>query len=88
MVFRKVVTVNVRGRAKSGRTVGEVILPDGRNLNEELGTQGFPWQYRKYSHDPRLALMEAEAREPKRGLWAGTDPVPPWEWRHGAKARN
>ena len=81
MAFRKVVTVNVRGRDKYGRTVAEVVLPDGRTLNEELVIQGLAWQYRKYSHDPRLALMEAEARGTKRGLWADPDPVPPWEWR-------
>ena len=84
MVFRKVVTVNVRGRDKYGRTVAEVVLPDGRTLNEELVIQGLAWQYRKYSHDPRLALMETEAREAKRGLWADPDPVPPWEWRKAA----
>jgi endonuclease YncB( thermonuclease family) len=81
MALERVVTVKVRGRDKDGRTVAEVVLPDGRILNEELVMQGLAWQSRKYSHDPRLALMQAEAREAKRGLWADPDPVPPWEWR-------
>ncbi|HEY3196558.1 MAG TPA: thermonuclease family protein [Nitrospirales bacterium] len=87
MAMGKVVTVNVRGRDKYGRTMAEVVLPDGRTLNEELVIQGLAWQHRKYSDDPRLALMEAEARGAKRGLWADPDPVPPWEWRKAAPTR-
>ena len=86
LAFGKVVTVNVRGRDKYGRTVAEVVLPDGRILNEELVVKGLAWQNRKTSHDPRLALMETEAREMKRGLWADPDPVPPWEWRKAARS--
>ena len=28
--------------------------------------------------------LEAQAREERRGLWAGPDPVAPWKWRKGA----
>jgi endonuclease YncB( thermonuclease family) len=50
---------------------------------------GFAWHYKQYEseqtkHD-RLAygIAEQHAREQKLGLWRDTDPVPPWEWRHG-----
>ena len=58
-----------------------MILPDGRSLNEELVYQGLAWWYRKYSKDQSLGELEAQARQAKLGLWADTEPVPPWEWR-------
>src|SRR5438094_4600286 len=47
--FGKDVTVQVKDTDRYGRTVGIVILPDGRSLNEELVYQGLAWWYRKYS---------------------------------------
>src|SRR3954462_7601792 len=35
LVFGQVVTVKERDRDRYGRTVAEVILPDGRSLNKE-----------------------------------------------------
>jgi len=60
--------------------VGDVILPDGMNLNQELVKQGWCWWYRKYAPgDTLLEGVEKEAREAKRGLWSDPQPVPPWE---------
>jgi len=28
-----------------------------------------------------LEGLETEAREGQKGLWADSQPVPPWEWR-------
>jgi endonuclease YncB( thermonuclease family) len=63
-----------------GRTVGTVWVQD-LNANAELVRQGYAWVYRKYSNDPALLNLEAEARDARRGLWADSIPVPPWEWR-------
>ena len=79
--FGKDVTVKVKDTDRYGRTVGIVILPDGRSLNEELVYQGLAWWYRKYSKSPKLATSEMEARLAHRGLWADKNPIPPWEWR-------
>ncbi len=84
MVFQKTVTVAIRDADRYGRLVGEVKLPDGRSLNQELVRAGLAWWYRQYApHDPTLAQLEAEARTAKRGLWADAQPVPPWQWRKG-----
>ncbi len=81
-VFGKTVTVTVMDVDRYGRTVGEVILPDGKVLNHELVRAGLAWWYRKYAPDDgTLAQLEADARAAKRGLWADAEPVPPWEWR-------
>ena len=81
MVFGKDVTIQVKDTDKYGRTVADVILPDGRSLNRELVAAGLAWWYRKYSKDESLGQLEAEAKTAKRGLWADPEPVPPWEWR-------
>ena len=63
-------------------TLGDVILPDGMNLNQELVKDGRCWWYRKYAPgDTVLEGLENEAREARKGLWADPDPMPPWEWR-------
>jgi endonuclease YncB( thermonuclease family) len=85
MVFGKEVTVQVKDTDKYGRTVADVILPDGRSLNRELVAAGLAWWYRKYSKDESLRQLEADAQAARRGLWADPDPMPPWEWRHPRK---
>lgn len=82
LVFGKEVTVQVAGRDRYGRPLGEVVLPDGRNLNQELVKAGLAWWYRQYAPgNTALERLEQEARTAKRGLWVDPNPVPPWEWR-------
>ncbi len=69
------------GQDRYGRTVGVVLLPDGRSLNRELVRAGFAWMYRRYANDQSLNDLEEEARVAGRGLWADRNPIPPWEWR-------
>jgi len=88
LAARKIVIVEVETRDRYGRTVGEVFLPDGRSLNQEIVRAGYGWLYRKYSSDVTLAALEAEARAARRGLWNDPDPVPPWDWRHGFQKGN
>ena len=81
VAYRTIVTVRAKGRDRSGHTLGEVILMDGRNLNRELVRMGLGWWSRKEApNDRELARLEAEARAARIGLWADPDPVPPWEW--------
>lgn len=67
---------------KYGRTIGDVILPDGSILNRTLVEIGACWWFRKYSSDESLGRLEGEAKAAKRGLWANDHPIPPWEYRH------
>jgi len=65
-----------------------VILPDGRNLNQELVRAGLAWWYRQYARgDGALERLEDEARAARRGLWADRDPVAPWEFRSRQRGR-
>ncbi len=67
-----------------GRIVGRVYLGE-KDVNRELVAQGYAWVYRKYSDDAELLELEAEAKKKGLGLWADTNPIPPWEWRRGRR---
>jgi micrococcal nuclease len=84
--FGQQVTVDRIGKDRYGRTLGAVELMDGTNLNYALVHQCWCWWYRKYAPDYAiLQALEAEARGAKKGLWADSNPVPPWVWRKGAR---
>ena len=80
--YAKELTVNTHGHDKYKRTIEDVILPDGTNVNYTLVKDGWCWWYRKYAPgDTVLEGLEQDARKAQRGLWADTHPVPTWEWR-------
>jgi len=82
LVYGKEVTLQTHGKDKYGRTLADVLLPDGTNVNHTLVKQGWCWWYRKYAPgNTVLEGLENEAREAKQGLWTDPQPVPPWEWR-------
>jgi endonuclease YncB( thermonuclease family) len=86
LVFGQTVTVHSTGRDRYGRTIADVVLPDGRSLNQELVKAGMAWWYRAYSKDKTLESLESEARSQKRGLWSDAHPVAPWEWRRSKRS--
>lgn len=81
LAFGKSVRLIVNNTDRYGRTVGTILLPDGRNLNEELVRNGYAWHYKAYSNDLKLANLESDARRYKRGLWEDASPVAPWDFR-------
>jgi len=82
LAFGQVVTVRVRDIDRYKRTVAEIVLPDGRNLNQELVRAGLAWWYRQYARKEMvLRDLEQRARAAKRGLWSDPNRVAPWEWR-------
>jgi endonuclease YncB( thermonuclease family) len=61
------VTLQTYGHDKCGRTLADVLLSDGTNINHTLVKYG--WCYRKYAPgDTVLEGLEQEAREAKKGL--------------------
>jgi endonuclease YncB( thermonuclease family) len=64
LVFGKEVTLQTHGKDKYGRTIADVLLPDGTNVNHSLVTDGWCWWYRKYAPgDTLLERLEKKARE-------------------------
>jgi endonuclease YncB( thermonuclease family) len=88
LAFGKPARVVVETTDKYGRTVGRVYV-GAVDVNAELVKQGAAWAYRQYLKDQSLLALEAEAKAAKRGLWGlpEAERMPPWEWRHGGKAK-
>ena len=88
LAFGKPARVVVETTDKYGRTVGRVYV-GAVDVNAELVKQGAAWVYRQYLKDQSLLVLEAQAKAAKRGLWALPEAqrMPPWEWRHGGKAK-
>jgi micrococcal nuclease len=82
LAFGKEVTIQTHGYDKYKRTLGDVFLLDGTNVNHTLVKDGRCWWYRKYAPlDTELERLEKDVRAGRKGLWADPQPVPPWEWR-------
>jgi endonuclease YncB( thermonuclease family) len=81
LTFRRGVRVEVEGTERYGRAVGQVWVGT-LNVNAERVRCGAAWVYRQYYHDLALLVLEKEARDAQRGLWAcRAERVPPWLWR-------
>lgn len=62
------------------------ISLDGLNVNAEIVRKGLAWANTsakgRYLRDRSLLDLQADAQRKGLGLWAGSRPVPPWEWRN------
>ena len=67
-----------------GRLVCE-LFANGYSVNRKMVEQGWAWANQatngRYLRDKSLRTLESKAREDRAGLWAGSNPIPPWEWR-------
>ncbi len=80
IVFGKEVTIRRTGDDRYGRTLGVVMIGDV-DANSKMIQDGWAWHFKKYNDEERLAKLETEAKEAKRGLWADPNPLAPWEFR-------
>ena len=88
-IFGETVRAIVKDKDRYGRTVADVISPEGLNINQSLVKLGLAWWYEKYApEDTVLRDLEKEARENGRGLWSDPNPDPPWEYRKSPKPGN
>lgn len=90
LVYSQEVAVETAKVDRYGRELGKVIV-GGMDANLEQIKRGLAWHYKAYQRDQspadRATYAEAEeqARAGRKGLWADSQPVPPWEFRHPPK---
>lgn len=86
LVFGKMVTVKWNKKDRNQRVLGDVHVGERLvHVNLAMVESGFAWHYKQFSKDEKLAKAQSEAQRERRGLWAGADPVPPWEYRKKKK---
>jgi len=80
MVLGKQVKVSSQAVDKYGRMVAHLGL-NGLDVNAEQIRRGMAWEYSHFHGNQVLIALQEEAKQVPRGLWALSDPMPPWEWR-------
>ena len=80
LVFGKEIRVVVHDKDRYGRTVGDIYVGN-TFVNEKMIKDGWAWNYGRYSKSKHYVELEGQAREARKGLWAGNTPVPPWDYR-------
>ncbi len=89
LAFNNQVLVKPHNKDRNGRTVAEIVLPNGKDLGQVLVGYGLAWWERRYApNDVALARLETEARAEGRGLWSGPNPIAPWLWRSAPNKPN
>jgi endonuclease YncB( thermonuclease family) len=71
-----------------GRLVGRIYV-DTTDVSAQLVAEGAAWFNSEYAHDESLYLLEGEARDAKRGLWALPldERIEPWVFRKQKSCR-
>lgn len=87
LCFQKSVVVDDKGQDKYKRTLGRITC-NGIDANAEQVKRGMAWAYRQYLSDQSIIQLEQSAQSQKIGLWADSNPTPPWEFRHGKKSNS
>jgi endonuclease YncB( thermonuclease family) len=72
--------LHAHGEDRYGRTLADVECR-GTDAGTAQVREGLAWVFTRHATDVRLAPLEQQAREARRGLWREPAPQPPWEWR-------
>ncbi|MFM9835715.1 MAG: thermonuclease family protein [Methylophilaceae bacterium] len=74
------VQVFITGVDQYDRHLGKLVC-NGIDANVWMIEHGHAWFYNNYSNDDSLSRLQQTAVKNKWGLWAYSNPTPPWIWR-------
>jgi micrococcal nuclease len=72
------------GVDQSGRKLAQVWV-GGQLVNKALVQAGSAWAFTPMLQDPSYVPLQLSAKAAKIGLWAGPNPVPPWQYHDAAR---
>ncbi len=84
----KKVFIQVFGKTKDGQDTAAVWL-DKRSVNAEMVAEGHAWYDPRHPEYKTINKAQKKARQDMLGLWAGKQPIPPWEFvkNSGSKSK-
>ena len=88
MILNKEVTVRITKPSVNGSNYGRDMCQieiEGKDVSTEMVKAGAAWLYPHFNDDPRLKAVQDEAIASQKGLWAGDNPIPPWQFRQMQK---
>ena len=91
LVFGKEVELRPHSIDRYGRTVVQISV-GGNDVGIEMLRQGLVWVYHRYIIEASMDIKgnyrraQDEAKEERLGLWSDSNSIPPWIFRHVAKA--
>jgi len=80
MVLNKQVRVTTQAVDNYGRLIGIVTLGE-LNVNHAQVQRGMAWENSRFHNNKPVLVLQQEAQQNRRGLWAGADPIAPNIWR-------
>ena len=86
LVLGKYITLESSGKDQYGRSLDVVFIETNTtthakmDVNLQLVKEGLAWHYYT-DHTPAYTNAENEAKAKKIGLWGGSNPINPYQWR-------
>ena len=80
LVMGKQVKIVSQAMDQYGRMVAHLSV-NGLDVNAEQIRRGMAWEYSNFHSNKALIALQNEAKQAPYGLWAQSNPTPPWEWR-------
>ena len=93
LVGRKEVRLISQGRDDYGRLLARAWIGD-TDVGLAQVCAGYAWVFDAFVHELPVADQrtyrdcETKARKERRGLWRGSKPMPPWQWRYLRRGTN
>jgi len=84
MINGYTIDIHYNATDKYDRIIG--FASNGKNINLKQVKNGQAWVYRDYCSVCEYYDAEVYARNNHLGLWANSNPVPPWIWRELGEA--
>lgn len=85
LVLGRQLRAEIRSTDRYGRDVAR-LFADAVDVNLTMVRSGYAWHYARYApHAVELAEAETLATAQHLGLWQESAPIPPWEYRKGAR---
>ena len=96
LIRGKTVRVEYTGKDRYNRILGDVFLEQSNNQNNKpirqdinltMVATGNAWHFKYFDKTPAYAEAENAAKTQRIGLWAGDDPISPYEWRKSKRGK-